>query len=210
MMAVEHNIRLSAVDFKRGYIRALFLEDERWINCIIKYWMIVPGRRLNKLDNRRDLALKEKLADQVHPDTYQQRKAYYDAWLNAKCCADDCGRYCDECHGIKFDPVPSCISKPFDPDVRRNIKKYQRYWLKSEQDKALKNMRGGVVHGDGREVFDQTDSNDVVWDGERKGFGRSCQREEDSSNPYQKQKESFLWPRPGRMAFEKSFEYWDQ
>ena len=23
MMAVEHNIRLSAVDFKRGYIRAL-------------------------------------------------------------------------------------------------------------------------------------------------------------------------------------------
>ena len=208
-MTFDHNvnIRMTPLDFKRGYIRALFLEDVRWINCITKFWMIVQGNRLNRLNKRQDLALKEKLTDQIHPDTYQQRKAYYEAWLKAICCADDCDRYCDECHGIKFEPVPSSIAKPFDKDVRRFIEKYQRFWLTSEQEKALKIIGGGVVYGDGREVFDQADSNDTVWDGERKGFGRSCKHEEDSSNPYQTQQESFLWPGPGNMAFEKSFEY---
>jgi hypothetical protein len=200
-------IRSTPLDFKRGYIRALFLEDERWATCIEKYWMIVPGSRLNKLENKRDLALKEKLADQVHPDTYLERKAYYEAWVNAKCCADDCDRYCDDCHGIKFERVPVSIAKPFDPDVRRFMERYHRFWITSEQDKALKIMKGDIVHGDGREVFDQADSNDVIWDGERKGFGRPCQRKEDSSNPYQTQKESFLWPGSGKMAFEKSLEY---
>ena len=51
------------LDFKRGYIRALFLEDERWIDCITKYWMIVPGDPKNQRHIARDLALKEKLAD---------------------------------------------------------------------------------------------------------------------------------------------------
>ena len=210
-MKPQHiTISYAPLDFKHGYINALFLENERWINCIEKYWMIVPGLRINKLDHRRDLALKENLANQIHPDTYQQRKAYYDAWANAKCCADDCDSYSDECHGIQFESVPRHIAKPFDADVRRFIEKYQRFWLTSEHDKALKDIRGGFVYGDGREVFDQANSNDAVWNGERKGFGRSCQREEDSGNPYQKQKESFLRSGFGRMAIEKSFEYWGQ
>ncbi len=44
-------------------------------------------------------------------------------------------------------------------------------------------------------------------DGQRKGIRRSGERKEDSSNPYQGQEESFLWPGPGKLAFEKSFEY---
>jgi hypothetical protein len=172
--------------------------------------MIVSGRRINKLDYRCDLALKEKLAEQVQPDTFSQRKAYYEAWVNAKCCADDCDRYCDECHGIRFEQVPSRIAKPFDKDVKRFIEKYQRFWLTSEQDKALKNMRGGLVYGDGREIFNQADSDDAIWNGERRGPGRSGECKEGSSNPYQKQKESFLWSGSGKMAFEKSFEYWGQ
>jgi len=203
------------VDFKGGYIRALFLEDERWTTALTKYSMIVPGNPKSQAVIARDIALKNELADQIHPDTYQERKAYLKAWLNAECCADDCDKFCDECpgyqkHSIRFKPVPYSLSKEFDLDVRRFIEKYQRFWLTSEQDKALKNMRGGVVHGDGREVFDQADSNDAVWDGGQKGIGRSGQFEEDPSNPYQRQKESFLWPGPGGVAFEKSFEYWGQ
>ncbi len=38
-------MQMDPLDFKRGYIRALFLEDERWLRCITKYWMIVPGRK---------------------------------------------------------------------------------------------------------------------------------------------------------------------
>ena len=210
-MAFEQkNIQTSYVDFKRGYIRALFLENVHWIGCIEKNWVIVPGDPGSGLTQRQDLALKEKLSDQIHPDTYQERKAYYEAWLNAKCCTVDCDRYCDECHGIQFEPVSHHIAKPFDPDVRRFFKKYQRFWLKSEQDKAIKDIRGGVVHADGGEVSDQADGNDIVRDGERKGTGRPGQREEDSSNPYQRQEESFLWPGSGELVNGKSFEYWGQ
>ena len=200
-------IRSTPLEFKRGYIRALFLENEKWIRCINKYWMIVPGSRLNKLENRRDLALKEKLADQIHPDTYPQRKAYFEAWLSAKCCAEDCNRFCDECHGVKFKPVPNRIAKYFDPDVRRFIERYHRFWLTSEQDKTLKITKGDIVHGDGREIFDQANSNDAIRDGGRERTGQPHIQEKDSGNPYQGQKESFLCAGPGKMAFEKSLEF---
>ena len=186
---------IDPVDFKRAYIRALFLEDERWINYITKYHMIVPGIRTNRIDDKRDIALKEKLADQIHPDTYLQRKDYYEAWLNAKCCADDCDRYCDECHGIKFSPVPYRISKPFDQDVRRFIEKYQRFWLKSEQEKALKDLRG--EYDDKREISDRKDNDDIMWirgDKSREGFGLSGQQEKVTGNPFEGQEEMFLRP----------------
>jgi len=186
---------IDPVDFKRAYIRALFLEDERRINCITKYHMIVPGIRTNRIDDKRDIALKEKLADQIHPDTYLQRKDYYEAWLNAKCCADDCDRYCDECHGIKFSPVPYRISKPFDQDVRRFIEKYQRFWLKFEQEKALKDLRG--EYDDKREISDRKDNDDIVWirgDKSREGFGLSGQQEKVTGNPFEGQEEMFLRP----------------
>ena len=209
-LGVGQLVRSDPIDFKRGFIRALFLENGPWIDCITKHGMIVPGNPKNPRRIKQDLTLKEKLADQIHPDTYQERKAYYLAWINAKCCADDCDQNCDECHGIRFEPVPSSISNPLDPDVRRFIEKYQRFWLTSEQDKAIKDIRRGVDHGDGREVSDQTDSDDIIRDGERKRTGQSGERKEDSSNPYQRQKESFLWPGPGEMAIEKSLKYWGQ
>ena len=187
--------RVEPVDFKRAYIRALFLEDECWIKYISKYCMIVKGNRLNRMDDKRDMALKERLADQVHPDTYLQRKDYYDAWLNAKCCADDCGRYCDECHGIKFKSVPYRISKPFDQDVRRFIEKYQHFWLKSEQEKAFKDLRG--EYDDKREISDRKDNDDIMWirqQSSRTGSGLSCEQEKVAGNPFERQEKMFLRP----------------
>jgi hypothetical protein len=186
---------LGPVDFKRAYIRALFLEDERWINYITKDCMIVPGNRLNRIDNKRDLELKEKLADQIHPDTYLQRRDYYEAWLKAKCCADDCDRICDECHGIKFNPVPYRISKPFDQDVRRFIEKYQRFWLKSEQEKAFKELRG--QYDNKRKISDRKSNNDLVWIRQqscRTRSGLSGKQEKVACNPFEGQEEMFLRP----------------
>ena len=77
-------VKYDTLEFKRGYIAALFEESEPWITCIEKYWMIVPGIPSKRLHRQRDFALKERLAEQLHPDTYQERKAYYDAWINAK------------------------------------------------------------------------------------------------------------------------------
>jgi len=157
--------------------------------------MIVPGIRTNRIDDKRDIALKEKLADQIHPDTYLQRKDYYEAWLNAKCCADDCDRYCDECHGIKFSPVPYRISKPFDQDVRRFIEKYQRFWLKSEQEKALKDLRGEYDYI--RKVYDRKNDDSIMWirqQSSRTGSGLSCEQEKVASNPFEGQEKVFLRP----------------
>jgi hypothetical protein len=186
---------MGPVDFKRVYIRALLLEDERWINYIAKYCMIVKGNRLNKIENKRDLELKEKLADEIHPDTYRQRKAYYEAWLKAKCCVDDCDRNCDECHGIKFNPVPYRISKPFDQDVRRFIEKYQRFWLKSEQEKAFKELRG--ENDNKREISDRKSDDDLVWirqQSSRAGSGLFGEQEKTACNPFEGQEEMFLRP----------------
>jgi hypothetical protein len=198
--------QLDPLDFKRGYIRALFLEDERWIDCITKYWMIVPGDPKNQRHIERDLALKEKLAAQIHPYSYEERKAYFKAWSEAECCADNCDKYCDECpgykkHGISFKPVPYRLSKDFDPDVRRFMEKYQRFWLKSEEDKALKSMKGGAFYGNGRKVSNETNSNDLIRFGHRKGIRQPGGGQEDSGNPYQDQQKGFLRPGFGDLAF---------
>ena len=62
-------VKYDTLEFKRGYIAALFEENERWITCIDKYWMVVPGIPALRSHRQRDLEFKEKLADQVHPDT---------------------------------------------------------------------------------------------------------------------------------------------
>jgi hypothetical protein len=185
------------VDFKRGYIRALFLEDERWTTALTKYSMIVPGNPKSQAVIARDIALKNELADQIHPDTYQGRKAYFKAWLNAKCCADDCDRYCDECHGIKFDQVPYRLAKVFDSDVRRFMEKYQRFWLTSEQDKALKIFKKGVVNDDSREFSNRKihDGTVRVRGGESgEGFRLPGEQAQTAGDPFEGQEEMFLRP----------------
>ena len=189
---VQHSLPagLEPLDFKRGYIRALFLGDERWLTAINKYAMIVPGNPKNPRHIKQDLALKEKLTDQVHPDTYQERRAYFKAWLNAKCCADDCDRYCDECHGIKFEPVPYRLAKEFDPDVRRFMEKYQRFWLKSEQDKALRGE-----YDNQREISNRKNNDGIVRVRGRKGsegFGLPGEQTKITGNPFEGQEEMFL------------------
>jgi hypothetical protein len=192
-------IRCAPLDFKRGYIRALFLGDERWINCISKYWMIIPGNPKNPRHIKQDLALKEKLADQIHPDTYQQRKVYFQAWLNAKCCADDCNRYCDECHGIKFESVPYRLAKKFDVDVRRFMERYQRFWLKSEQDKAI----GELKHDNQRKVSNRKEHDGPLRIRGRESserFGLFSQQAQIAGNPFEGQEEMFLRARCRTMA----------
>jgi hypothetical protein len=88
---------LSHKAFRRGYVKALFTEDRNWLTLIENYHMLVPGSRKNKRDDARDLAAKGHLREQVNPDTYKDRKAFYKAWKEAPCCADGCDQYCDEC-----------------------------------------------------------------------------------------------------------------
>jgi hypothetical protein len=53
--------------FRRAYVKALFLENRRWITAIEKYQMIVSGSPKNTKDKARDLADREYLQDQVTP-----------------------------------------------------------------------------------------------------------------------------------------------
>ena len=90
--------------FRRAYLKALFLEDKRWLTLIEGYHMLVPGTRKNPRDAARDMAAKEHLREQISPDTLKNRKAFYEAWRDASCCADDCEDFCDTCpnNSIKF------------------------------------------------------------------------------------------------------------
>ena len=117
--------------FRRAYVAALFTENKRWITLIEGYHMIVPGTRINKRGAARDLTAKAYLHDQVSPDTLEDRKAFYEAWLDAPCCADDCADYCDNCpnKGIKFRSVPTF---GLDADVREYIARYGRFQTTSE------------------------------------------------------------------------------
>ena len=185
------SIEVTLLDFKRGYIRALFLEDEKWIKCISKFHMIVKGDPLKKLDRKRDLKMKEQLSDQIHPDTFEQRRDYLFFWQKAECCADDCSKYCDECiHGIKFESVPL---KGFDPDVKRFIDKYQRFWLKSEEEKALKDIRR--LNGISRKISDRKVSDDIIRVRGRQGgtgFGLHGKQAQITGNSFEGQEEMFL------------------
>jgi hypothetical protein len=136
--------------FRRGYVAALFTENNRWLTAIEKYQMLVPGTRKNSRDAARDLAVKEHLREQVRPDTYEDRKAFYEAWKDTPCCADDCGDFCDKCSnkGIKFQLTPTF---GLDADVRRYITGYGRYQttseLREEEDARIKESTGAVLSG---------------------------------------------------------------
>ncbi len=122
---------LGSQAFRRAYVAALFTENKRWLTAIEKNQMLVPGSPKNSRDKARDLAAKEHLAEQVSPDTYEDRKAFFEAWKDASCCADDCEQYCDECSNktIQFKSVPTF---GLDADVRRYITKHWRYRTASE------------------------------------------------------------------------------
>ncbi len=128
---------LSPQAWRRAYVAALFAEDERLLTAVGKYQMLVPGSPLNRRDKARDLAAKERLQEQVSPDTHKDRKRFYEAWRKVPCCADDCDQYCDQCPngGIKSKPIPSY---GLDTDVRRFITKYGRYQTASELEREDK------------------------------------------------------------------------
>jgi hypothetical protein len=131
---------LSPKAFRRAYVAALFTENKRWLTLIENYHMIVPGSRKNKRDAARDLVAKEHLREQVSPDTYEDRKAFFEAWKDASCCADDCEQYCDECSNknIHFKSVPTF---GLDADVRRYITKYWRYQTDKKEVDYLVNQK---------------------------------------------------------------------
>ena len=56
---------LSPKAFRRAYVKALFLENEKWITAIEKYQIIVPGSFKNPRDRAKDTAEKERLQDQA-------------------------------------------------------------------------------------------------------------------------------------------------
>jgi hypothetical protein len=175
---------LSPKAFRRGYVAALFTENKRWLTLIENYHMIVPGSRKNKRDDAKDLAAKGHLREQVNPDTYKDRKAFYKAWKGAPCCADDCDQYCGQCPnaGIKFKPVPT---HGLDPDVRRYITKYGRYQtaseLKREDNVKRKESKYGsapVLSG----VRDRKSDNNLIRIRGQERAGLSGQPEEVSSD----------------------------
>ena len=156
---------LSPQAFRRGYVVALFAEDERWITAIEKHHMVVPGSPKNNRDKARDLATKEKLREQVSADTYEDRKHFYKAFMEAPCCADGCDQYCEECSnkGIKFKPIPTY---GLDKDVSRFITKYGRFQTASElkreandRSKESKIRATPVLSG----VRNRKSNDDAIW-----------------------------------------------
>ena len=168
--------------FRRGYVAALFMEDEDWIKRIEKYHLIVPGSPLSAKIQKRNTAEIECLREQISAETYNDRKAYYTAWRNDPCCADECDRYCDECNNdrIEFKPIPTY---GLDPDVRRFITKYGRYQMASELiTEEWRRFNAGnqktkpspVLSG----VRDGESHNDPVWNRGQEGDGLFSQPEE--------------------------------
>jgi hypothetical protein len=148
--------------FRRAYVAALFTENKRWLTLIEGYHMLVPGTRKNPRDAARDLAVKEHLREQASSDTFEDRRAFFEAWRDASCCADDCEHFCDECSNkrVKFQPTQTF---GLDPDVRRYITKYGRYQttseFKEEEDDRYKESTAPVLSG----VCDRKRDNDPVW-----------------------------------------------
>ena len=157
--------------FRRGYVAALFAENRYWQTLIEGFHMLVPGTRKNKRDAARDLAEKEFLQDQVSRGTHEDRKAFFETWKDASCCADNCEQYCDECSNknIQFKSVPTF---GLDADVRRYITKYWRYQTTSEL-KEDSNVRTVLSR-----VRDRKSDNDAVRVRGQERDGLSGQPEE--------------------------------
>jgi hypothetical protein len=149
--------------FRRAYVAALFAENRYWLKLIEGFHMLVPGTRKNKRDAARDLAEKEFLQDQVSRGTHEDRRAFFEAWKNASCCADNCEQYCGECSNknIQFKSVPTF---GLDADVRRYISKYGRYQTISElrEEEDARNKKS---------TSSRTRKRWIIW-----STRRSCQR----------------------------------
>lgn len=187
---------------RKAYIKALFLENRRWIVAIEKYQMMVSGSPKNAKDKARDLAAKEHLQDQISADTYADRKAFYTGWCEAPCCADDCNQYCDQCSngGIKFKSVPAY---GLDTDVRRYITDYGRYQTASELEAELKEkeesnvgkqkskwIRTAILSG----VCDRKSDNDPVWIRGQEGSGLFGESEKFTSDQAKRIEEMLSHP----------------
>ena len=188
---------ISPQAWRRAYVAALFAEDTHWHTAIEKYQMLVPGSRKNSRDNARDLTAKARLQEQVSIDTYEDRKAFFDAWNNAPCCADNCDQYCDECSNneIQFKSVPAF---GLDADIRRYITKYGRYQTKSElEENDVRNKStGNILSG----VRDGKSDNDSVWIRGQEGDGLFSQPEEVTSDQAERVAEMFLYPGGPELA----------
>jgi len=98
--------------WRRAYIRALFLEDERWIKCIEAWdsrdrrfmWSLVECKEKHRTD--RNLELQAELRDQVY-NNLEYRQGYYEAYRDGK--------------------STTAFNKYLHPDLRRFIQKYERY-----------------------------------------------------------------------------------
>ena len=184
---------LSPQAWRRAYVAALFGEDERWLTAIEKYQMLVPGSPKNRRDKAKDLAAKERLQEQVGVGAYEDRKAFYEAWKDASCCATDCEEYCDTCpnKGIQFKSTPTF---GLDADVRRYITKYWRYQTTSE----LKEDRNA------RTVFsrvrDRKSDNDLIRIREQERDGLSSQPEEVTSDQAERVEALLLHPLSEEMV----------
>jgi hypothetical protein len=183
---------LSLKAWRRAYVAALFTEDERWISAIEKYQMLVPGSVLNSRERARDLTAKERLREQISIATLEDRKAFFEAWNNAPCCADDCDRYCDECSNkeIQFKSVPTL---GLDADIRRYIARYERYQTKSELEEAnnVRDKSTGIIFSG---VRDRKSDNDPVRIREQEGAGLSCEPEEVTSDQAERVEAMLLYP----------------
>jgi len=164
---------LSPQAWRRAYVAILFTKDASWLAAIEKCQMLVPGSPKNSRDRVRDLAVKERLAEQVSSDTFKDRKAFYVVWKEDPCCADDCDQYCDQCSnkGIKFKSVPAY---GLDGDIRRFITKYGRYQTASELEREDKSGKENskprstpIFSG----VRNRKSDNDAVRVREQKGDG---------------------------------------
>jgi hypothetical protein len=187
----HHISDLSPKAWRMAYVAALFIEDRPWINAIEKYQMIIQGSFTNSRDKARDLAAKERLQEQVSIDTYKDRKAFFEAWRNAPCCADDCDRHCDKCSNkeIQFKPVPNF---KLDADIRRYITKYGQYQTKSELEEAS-NARDKSTDIIFSGVRNRKSDNDSVRIREQKGAGLSCEPEEITSDQAERVEAMFLY-----------------
>lgn len=126
----------SVTAWRRAYIKALFLEDERWIKCIEAWdsrdrrfvWSIVECKEKHRTD--RNLELQAELRDQIY-NNLEYRQGYYEAYRAGK-------------PTTKF-------NKYLHPDVRRFIQKYDRYKNATE-----------VLHGEDRKLSDRGIFNGAV------------------------------------------------
>jgi hypothetical protein len=121
--------------WRRAYVKALFFENQTWIKCIESQ---DRGRVINSIVNckgknrmEKNLELQAELRDQIY-NNLEYRKGYFESLQDGK-------------PATKF-------NKYLHPDVRRFIRKYNRYQNRTEvlhaENRRLRDRRipGKVIH----------------------------------------------------------------